>query len=86
MNADKLLKSRGGPSHPNYSCPKHISVDACKALFDEIGATPEPKAVGVLGDILENFALELMEDFKGKPMALNDLQQSLRKKVGSQTS
>ncbi len=64
VTTSELLKDRGGHTRGNYSCPVYISVEACKALFGEAGVEPAPKAVGVLGDILENFAMSLIGEFK----------------------
>ena len=64
FDADELLQVRRY-STPNYNCPKHISIDACLALVSEAGIQAEPKAVGCLGDILENFALALLKGERG---------------------
>lgn len=62
--SEQLLKDRGGETG-NYSCPLYLSTTACKKLFDEAGVVPEPKCVGMLGDVLENFALLLLEGWEG---------------------
>lgn len=78
FDADDLLQVRRY-STPNYNCPKHISIDACLALFSEAGVDPEPKAVGCLGDILENFALALLKDARGA-MTRDSLAERLRRR------
>lgn len=71
----RLLKDRGGISRENYACPVHVSTDACKLLFEEAKVVPTPKAVGVLGDVLENYALLLLEKWKGKKITEQDIAQ-----------
>lgn len=62
--SEELLKSRGGMSG-NYSCPVHLSTDACKKLFDEAGVHAEDKCVGMMGDVLENFAMMILKRHSG---------------------
>jgi hypothetical protein len=62
--SDELLKSRGGMSG-NYSCPVHLSTDACKKLFEEAGVQAEDKCVGMMGDVLENFAMMILRRHPG---------------------
>ena len=81
IHANKLLESRGGHTG-NYSCPVHIPIDACKALFREVGIQPAPKAVGVLGDILENFAISILDGFNGSTISASELGNQLKKALG----
>jgi hypothetical protein len=77
LNYQKLIKDREGYSG-NYSCPQYISTEAILKLFEEVGITPEPKAVGVLGDILENFALSILEPHNKKSISVDELKNNLR--------
>jgi len=80
-NIDELLRDRKGVTG-NYSCPVHISVEACLHLFEEAGIEPQPKTVGRLGDVLENFALYLLSDWSGRQMTPDDLADRLKKAIG----
>jgi hypothetical protein len=77
LNYEKLIKDREGFSG-NYSCPKYISTDAIIKLFDEAGLNPEPKAVGVLGDILENFALSILDGHQKNSISASELKNNLK--------
>jgi len=79
LRADDLLKQRTHSG--NYGCPIHISIRACKRLFKEAGLTPEPEAVGTLGDILENFALSLLSARNGPGITRSELKQLLREVI-----
>lgn len=81
VTAAELLKTRPGLTG-KYSCPVHIPTEACLALFNEKGVEPEPKAVGVLGDILENFALQIIGKHSGKRMTVGQLQSDLKLVLG----
>jgi hypothetical protein len=81
VSTEELLEDRGGHTG-NYSCPVHISVEACKALFEEVGVTPTPKAVGTLGDILENFAIAMLRGFDGTTMSPSQVASGLRNALG----
>jgi len=81
IKSDELLKDRGGITG-NYSCPVHINVESCLALFREAGVKPAPKAVGVLGDILENFAMSIVCNHSGKSMTVEQLKSKLRDVLG----
>jgi hypothetical protein len=58
--SEELLKSRGGATGKNYSCPVYLSTSACKKLFDEAGVDAEDKCIGMMGDVLENFAMMIL--------------------------
>lgn len=77
----ELMKDRGGKSG-TYSCPVHISTNACLALFQEVGVQPEHKAVGALGDILENFAIKIIKISNSSRMTVSDLEFSLNSFFG----
>ncbi|MCK4818631.1 hypothetical protein KA005_22865 [bacterium] len=81
VKADELLKTRPGLSG-KYSCPVHIPNEACLALFREKGVDPDPKAVGILGDILENFALKVVGKYSGRRMSVRQLQSELKFVLG----
>jgi hypothetical protein len=81
INAAELLKTRPGLTG-KYSCPVHIPNEACLALFNEKGVEPDHKAVGVLGDILENFALKIVGKYSGKRMSVSQLQSELKLVLG----
>ncbi len=82
IKSNELLKVRPGIT-AKYSCPVHIPNEACLALFREKGVEPEPKAVGTLGDILENFALKIIGNHSGKKMSVNQLQSQLKSVLGA---
>jgi hypothetical protein len=42
-------------------------------LFEELGIQPEPRAIGTLGDILENFALHLLSGRSNSSMTVEEL-------------
>lgn len=81
LKSEELLRDRPGVSG-TYSCPVHIPVEACLALFQEMGVNPAPKAVGVLGDILENFAIRIVGSHSGKSMSVEQLQTRLKDAIG----
>lgn len=80
--SDLLLKSRNGFSQNNYSCPQYISFDAIKSLYDECGLTYDPKSVGVMGDILENFAIEILKGLNNN-VSPTDLKNRIANIMGS---
>lgn len=77
LDAERLLAVRAQSNNYN-SCPKHISIDACYALFAEARVNPEPKAVGRLGDMLENLTMALLEGEGGRSMSPQRLEEKLR--------
>ena len=62
--SEELLRSRGGVTG-NYSCPVHLSTSDCKKLFDEAGIDAEDKCIGMMGDVLENFAMMILRRNEG---------------------
>jgi len=62
--SEELLRSRGGMTG-NYSCPVHLSTSNCKKLFDEAGVEAEDKCIGMMGDVLENFAVSILRNHQG---------------------
>ena len=80
--SDLLLKSRNGFSNNYNGCPKYISFDSIEALFAECDLTYESKSVGVLGDILENFAIEILKELAGK-VSPSDLKKRVKDIMGS---
>lgn len=75
----QLMESRGGISDHYNGCPKYITLDACRSLLKEAGANPASGAVGTLGDVLENFALLILKDRRGKAVSISDIENKLSK-------
>lgn len=82
LKSTNLIRNRGGHSRGPYSCPIHIPIESCQALFNEAGIEPAPKAVGALGDILENFAISIFKNYDGKTMSEEQLGITLRNVLG----
>lgn len=68
--SEELLKSRGGMSG-NYSCPVYLSTSNCKKLFDEADVEADDKCIGMMGDVLENFAISILRRHKGGKLTPN---------------
>ena len=80
--SESFLENRNGYSNNYNSCPKYISLNAIEALYVECGLTYEPKSVGVLGDILENFAVEILKGMNGN-VTPSDLKKRVKDIMGS---
>ena len=80
IDLEQLMKVRG--ACPNYnSCPQHIPVDACAALLREAGIEPTADGASFLGDVVENFALQIAGRMGGARATRSAVEQSLRSLV-----
>ena len=79
IRPDELLVIRRMSDHYQPSCPIHLSMSSCEALFQEGGIAPDQQAVGCLGDILENFALKILAEVRGTEANRDEVETALRR-------
>ena len=82
LKAEDLLQVRKVSNNYN-GCPKYVSIEACRELFTELGLNPSPKAVGTLGDIMENFAIAVLRSCDKEKISKTDLEKSVNSIISS---
>ena len=78
LTPENLLQVRRYSENYQPTCPVHLRIQDCAALFHESGLIPDRQAVACLGDILENFALYVLDRLSAGEIGRYEVERALK--------